>query len=94
MRISSKYFCKGDLSRVYVCVAGDGRGGERGWGGVDYESDQSYHGLITLSQRRGHEKRSDYGRIRKRDWVISGHFVDTEYCYWVFLISLILNLLG
>ena len=75
MRISNKYFCKGDLSRVCVCVAGDMEGGgERGWGGVDHESDQSDHGLITLSQRHGHEKRSDHGRIRKRDfWSLRGH---------------------
>ena len=72
MRILSKYFCKGDLSRVCVCVVGDG--GERGWGGVDHEYDQSYHGLITLSQRRGHEKRSDHAGDRKRDiWPLRGH---------------------
>ena len=64
------------ISVVCVCVwRGTWRGGgERGWGGVDHESDQSDHGLITLSQRRGHEKRSDHGRIRKRDfWSLRGH---------------------
>lgn len=41
---------------------------KRGWGVVDHESDQSYHGLITLSQRRDHEKRSDYASVRKCDF--------------------------
>ena len=60
-----------------MCVwrgTGAGGTGERGWGGVDHESDQSYHGLITLSQRRGHEKRSDHARDRKRhSWPLRGH---------------------
>ena len=55
-----------------------------------FESDQSYHGLITLSQRRDHEKRIDRARDRKRDF--KSLRVVTEYCYWVFLNSLILNL--
>lgn len=72
-------------------VGGGVVGGERRWGVVDHESDQSYHGLITLSQRRDHKKRSDYAPVRKCDF---RSLRSLEYCYWVFLISLILNLLG